>query len=67
MSGRAHKKGEITMMNNTNTMNTKNYAIVANNGLSILMNQEGQYKVYTANNNLLASLKALQVLYVISL
>lgn len=48
------------MMNNTNTMNTKNYAVVANNGLSILMNQEGQYKVYTAENNLLASLKALQ-------
>jgi hypothetical protein len=47
-------------MNNTNTMNTKNYAVVANNGLSILMNQEGQYKVYTAENNLLASLKALQ-------
>ena len=48
------------MMNNANTMNTKNYAVVANNGLSILMNQEGQYKVYTADNNLLASLKALQ-------
>jgi hypothetical protein len=47
-------------MNNTNTMNTKNYAIVANNGLSILMNQAGQYKSYTADNNLLASLKALQ-------
>ena len=47
------------MMNN-NTMNTKTYAIVANNGISVLMNQTGQYKNYTANNNLLASLKALQ-------
>jgi hypothetical protein len=49
-------------MNNTNTMNTKNYAIVANNGLSVLVNQEGQYKSYTAENNLLASLKALQAI-----
>ena len=48
------------MMNNANTMNTKNYAVVANNGLAILMNQDGNYKVYTAENNLLASLKALQ-------
>ena len=48
------------MMNNTNTMNTKTYAIVANNGISVLMNQAGQYKNYQASNNLLASLKALQ-------
>ena len=48
------------MMNNTNTMNTKNYAVVANNGLSILMSQDGTHIVYTAENNLLASLKALQ-------
>ena len=47
------------MMNN-NTMNTKTYAIVANNGISVLMNQAGQYKNYQASNNLLASLKALQ-------
>ena len=47
------------MMNN-NTMNTKTYAIVANNGISVLMNQAGQYKHYQASNNLLASLKALQ-------
>ena len=46
------------MMNNT--MNTKTYAIVANNGISVLMNQAGQYKNYKAENNLLASLKALQ-------
>lgn len=46
------------MMNNT--MNTKTYAIVANNGISVLMNQAGQYKNYQASNNLLASLKALQ-------
>lgn len=38
----------------------KTYAVVANNGLSILMNQEGQYKKYTGENNLIASLKALQ-------
>ena len=48
------------MMNNTNTMNTKTYAIVANNGISVLMNQAGQYKNYQASNNLLSSLKALQ-------
>ena len=41
-------------------MNTKTYAIVANNGISVLMNQAGQYKNYQASNNLLASLKALQ-------
>ena len=45
---------------NNNTMNTKTYAIVANNGISVLMNQAGQYKNYQASNNLLASLKALQ-------
>ena len=45
---------------NNNTMNTKTYAIVANNGISVLMNQAGQYKHYQASNNLLASLKALQ-------
>ena len=50
---------DFTMMNN-NTMNTKTYAIVANNGISVLMNQAGQYKNYQASNNLLASLKALQ-------
>ena len=50
------------MMNNTNTMNTKNYAVVANNGLSILMSQDGTYTVYTAENNLLANLKALQAI-----
>lgn len=38
----------------------KTYAVVANNGISILMNQEGQYKKYTGENNLIASLKALQ-------
>ena len=45
---------------NTNTMNTKTYAIVANNGISVLMNLAGQYKHYKGENNLLASLKALQ-------
>lgn len=38
----------------------KTYAVVANNGIGILMNQEGQYKKYTGENNLIASLKALQ-------
>ena len=47
------------MMNN-NTMNTKTYAIVANNGISVLMNQAGQYKNYKGETNLVASLKALQ-------
>ena len=47
------------MMNN-NTMNTKTYAIVANNGISVLMNQSGQYKNYKGETNLVASLKALQ-------
>ena len=47
------------MMNN-NTMNTKTYAIVANNGISVLMNQAGQYKNYKGETNLIASLKALQ-------
>ena len=46
------------MMNNT--MNTKTYAIVANNGISVLMNQAGQYKHYQGETNLVASLKALQ-------
>ena len=50
---------EFTMMNN-NTMNTKTYAIVANNGISVLMNQSGQYKNYKGETNLVASLKALQ-------
>ena len=45
---------------NTNTMNTKTYAIVANNGISVLMNQSGQYKNYKGETNLVASLKALQ-------
>ena len=41
-------------------MNTKTYAIVANNGISVLMNQAGQYKNYKGETNLVASLKALQ-------
>ena len=45
---------------NNNTMNTKTYAIVANNGISVLMNQAGQYKNYKGETNLVASLKALQ-------
>ena len=47
------------MMNN-NTMNTKTYAIVANNGISVCLNQKGQYKNYKGETNLVASLKALQ-------
>ena len=45
---------------NNNTMNTKTYAIVANNGISVCLNQKGQYKNYKGETNLVASLKALQ-------